>query len=76
MGRPSSDEPFDPNYTIEFFKVRPVDGDHDDGGAYWGFGPDSEPLFCFRQEGEYDFIEKFIRAPDIHTAIKEMGLDR
>lgn len=27
-------------------RVRPVDYDYDAGGAYWGFGKDSLPLWC------------------------------
>lgn len=35
------------------FRVQMVDGDSDDGGAYWG-GPPAEPLWCVRdrRDGE------------------------
>lgn len=43
-----------PRATVTIFKVNMVDGDYDDGGAYWGVGP--EPLYCCRGEGLLDFI--------------------
>lgn len=52
---------------VELFRVRFVDGDYDDGGAYWGGG---DPLFCARGEG----VEYFIRADSWEEA-KEKLLD-
>lgn len=31
---------------VRLQRVPAVDGDYDPGGAYWGFGPDSPPIFC------------------------------
>lgn len=31
---------------LHLHRVPFVDGDYDQGGAYWGGGPDSLPLFC------------------------------
>lgn len=53
---------------VELFRVRFVDGDYDDGGAYWGNGGD--PLFCARG----DEVELFIRAENWQQA-KEFLLD-
>ena len=43
-----------PDATVIVFKVRMIDGDYDDGGAYWG-GPPSDPVFCARGEGFLTF---------------------
>lgn len=50
--------------TATLFKVVMVDGDYDDGGAYWGGGED---LWCLRgEEGD-----AFLRAKDrFHAAAK------
>lgn len=55
MGR--DDFVHNPDAEVTLFKVRFVDGDYDDGGAYWG---GYEPLYCARDdEGE---VQTFIRA--------------
>lgn len=46
-----------PERSINLFRVNFVDGDYDDGGAYWGGYP-SQPIYCARGE---DFL-KFARA--------------
>lgn len=45
--------------SIALFRVRFVDGDYDDGGAYWGGGIESGPLYCARFGDTY---RAFIRA--------------
>ena len=45
MGR--RDHCDNPEATLYLFKVNMVDGDYDDGGAYWGGG---EPLYCARDD--------------------------
>lgn len=56
---------------IRLFRVRLVDGDYDDGGAYWG-GPPSPPLYCARDE---DGNEQFVRARSRTAAAKELEID-
>jgi hypothetical protein len=69
MGRRESwDEPTGP---LTVFRVRPVDGDYDDGGAYWG-GLTDRPLYCARGEGKEFRIELFVRAPDRETAMARL----
>lgn len=41
-----------------------VDGDYDPGGAYWGGGPGTWPLFCAWGETETEQVEHYIRARD------------
>jgi hypothetical protein len=38
-----------PDAKVHLFRVRFVDWDYDDGGAYWG-GFSSPPLYCARDE--------------------------
>jgi len=45
---------------IHLFRVRLVDGDYDDGGAYWGGYP-SKPLYCART-GDDCTYRQFVRA--------------
>lgn len=55
MGRP--DFVHNKEAVVHLFRVNFIDGDYDDGGAYWG---GNEPLYCARdQEGE---VQTFIRA--------------
>lgn len=59
MGRRSVGEPGDK--PLKVFKVEMVDGDYDDGGAYWGGGGD--PVWCLRGEGlDGEPCERFTRA--------------
>ena len=48
------------------------DGDYDLSGTYWGFGPDSDPVWCgytMGVQGEHDNgIRIFVRAPDLEAA--------
>lgn len=57
FGAPMGRSPIhdNPDATVTVFKVRMVDGDYDDGGAYWG-GPPSEPLYCARGDGFEDYM--------------------
>ncbi len=64
-------------------KVRFVDGDYDTGGAYWGGGPGSAPLWCAFSPADTDnedSIRIFVRAPTraeakakVLTEVKEDG---
>ncbi len=66
MGRPSFGNPVG---KISLFKVRMVDGDYDDGGAYWGGSP-SLPLYCARNKD----YQNFIRASSRTEAKKLLGI--
>jgi hypothetical protein len=66
MGRSSYGEP---HGKVSLFRVKLVDGDYDDGGAYWG-GPPSEPLYCARND-EY---RAFIRATSRAEAARLLGI--
>jgi hypothetical protein len=58
-----------PHGSIELFKVRFVDGDYDDGGAYWG---GTTTLYCARSDcGEY---REFVRAESRTRAQKILGI--
>lgn len=46
LGR-RSDRPEDFRGRVHLSRVPFVDGDYDPGGAYWGGGPMTLPLFCF-----------------------------
>lgn len=71
--------------TVTLFKVHMVDGDYDDGGAYWGGG--GTPLFCARDdEGKVRWFvrtESWERArdvllegyPDLVVRPKEFDMD-
>ncbi len=54
----------DPEATVTLFRVRMVDGDYDAGGAYWGGGPDVEPLYGAIGEG----FQFFFRASSLSEA--------
>jgi hypothetical protein len=56
MGRPSFCDPL-PGTKTRLFRVNMVDGDYDDGGAYWGGYP-SDPLYCALGDG----VRLFVRA--------------
>ncbi len=45
MGR-ASDLLADLTGKVHLRQVKLVDGDYDEGGAYWGGGPGVQPLFC------------------------------
>lgn len=55
---------------VRLFRIIPVDGDYDRGGAYWGFGPRVNPLFCAMGDG----FEYYLRA-DNHAEAKAELLD-
>ena len=59
--------------SVSLFLVRFVDGDYDDGGAYWGGGSASKPLYCARsRDGAY---RAFSRASCRAEAAESMDLD-
>ena len=60
MGRPEQLQGFD--YPARCFKVRMIDGDYDDGSAYWGGG---SPLFCAKNRVG---LQMFTRAPNRKAA--------
>lgn len=68
MGRPES--PFIEEGPIRLFRVRMVDGDYDDGGAYWGGGP--TPLWCGRDE---EGNEQFVRAKSWEKAAEALKIE-
>ena len=41
------------------FRLRTVDGDYDEGGAYWGFGMGCLPVYCGTNGDGY---QHFVRA--------------
>lgn len=65
-------------------KIRPVDGDYDNGGAYWGFGRDSEDIYVAKSKNSWvsghpseDPGFSFVRANSPYEAVKQfesMGL--
>lgn len=55
----------DPEAEVTLFEVNMVDGDYDDGGAYWGGFP-SKPLFCARSQDNTVLL--FYRAANIELA--------
>ena len=64
LGRP--DYCLDETATVTVFKVRMVDGDYDDGGAYWGGGKGTLPLYC--AEDVNGDVRLFTRAPSLKDA--------
>lgn len=63
MGRSSYGSPDDcPPRSVRLFRVRFIGGDYDDGGAYWGGGPDTLPLYCATGPGYCDFARSRSRA--------------
>lgn len=61
----------DDQAKCNLFRVRMVDGDYDDGGAYWG-GPPSQPLYCVQDhDGQ---VQLFYRA-DTREEAKEEALN-
>ena len=53
---------------VKVFKVKMVDGDYDDGGAYWGGGPGTQPLYCCEGHNEDGDIRLFTRADSLDEA--------
>lgn len=60
------------NGRIELFRVRFVDGDYDDGGAYWGGYP-SLSLYCART-GDGSTYRNFARAKSRKEAAEIMEI--
>lgn len=60
MGRPSIHD--NPEADVTLFRVRFVDGDYDQGGAYWGGG--GSPLFA----AIGDDFQHFLRAEGVRQA--------
>lgn len=69
MGRCTYGNPEVIEGKVHVFKVRFVDGDYDDGGAYWGAGM---PLYCARDDGHH--YRDFIRAYSRKEAMQKLGL--
>lgn len=64
-----------PKFSLNVFLVKMVDGDYDDGGAYWGGG--GTPLYCVRTvEGvkeEFE-VQHFVRARSRLEAAAKAGV--
>lgn len=62
MGRPDVIE--EPGAEIRFrlYRMPMVDGDYDTGGAYWGMGPNSAPMWHAYGDGPKFRDEIFLRA--------------
>ena len=59
------------DWSIELFRVRLL-GDYDEGGAYWGGGRGTIPLYCARaRDGEY---RRFARAWSRKQAAEELEI--
>ena len=59
---------------VKLFRVRMVDGDYDDGGAYWGGYP-SAPLYCASAPGadcDGEGVQLFVRAQSRELAKKDI----
>lgn len=67
MGRDEYGNPDSTVGVVELFRIRLVDGDYDDGGAYWG-GPG--PLYCIRDTG--GTYRRFVRASSWGEALKKI----
>lgn len=54
------------DYNGERLNLRkvPMQGDYDPGGAYWGMGRDSLPLYCAWGETATEQMEVFVRAKE------------
>jgi len=73
MGRDSFGDPRKvSDKRISLFRVRMVDGDYDDGGAYWGGYP-SSPLYCART-GDGSTYRDFARAKSRKEAAEIMEI--
>lgn len=69
MGRPSFGTPEQAAGKIRLFRIRLVDGDYDDGGAYWGA---PEDLYCARDaHGTY---QQVVRAVSREAARITLGI--
>lgn len=53
---------------VRLQRVPFVDGDYDPGGAYWGGGRGTQPLFCAWGETEDEQVEYYLRAADREDA--------
>ena len=73
MGRPNrKKKDADLPVTLYLHKLKVRDNDYDTGGAYWGFGIGSEPIY--RAVSEDREVELFYRAANRDTA-KSMVLE-
>jgi hypothetical protein len=57
--------------SVSVFKVR-LDGDYDDGGAYWGSAAPGTALYCARDTNHR--YQAFIRAVSRADAIEHLGV--
>ncbi len=71
MGRSAYGSPDDcPDRSISLFRVT-LHGDYDDGGAYWGGGWGTSPLYCARFGDTY---QAFYRATSRKSAKYCLGI--
>lgn len=61
-----------PPHSIRLFCIR-LRGDYDDGGVYWGGGPESGRLYCARFGNTY---RSFIRAASRAEAAATLRIPR
>jgi hypothetical protein len=63
--------------SVSLFKVNFVDGDYDDGGAYWSGGYGCKPLWCARNDKNADpDYRAFARASTRAEAAKELSIPK
>jgi hypothetical protein len=66
-----------PDSSISLFRVNLL-GDYDDGGAYWGSGIGTKPLYCARYESPdakpIERYRQFVRALDRHDAAVKLNI--
>lgn len=60
--------------TLSLSFVPFVDGDYDAGGAYWGGGKDSLPLFCAWGESDTEQAAIYLRAAGWSSAAEQVKL--
>lgn len=65
MGR-RNELPADANEPVKLRleRLRFVDGDYDQWGAYWGGGPDALPIYCAWGDASETQVRVFVRAQD------------
>lgn len=56
---------------LEVQRLKWVDGDYDEGGAYWG-GGNGDTIFFFHGEDSEEQIELYVRAKSMKQATEKM----
>jgi hypothetical protein len=68
MGRPDCYGDGESPCKLHLERVRLVDGDYDEGGAYWGGGSGASPLYVAYGEDASEQIHIFVRASNREIA--------